>query len=187
MDPRIASQGISSYICKSSAGSHPFHIPIPIRIHHQALPGSYTLTLTTLRAHLYLASSDPRQSHQPEQGRRLCSYCCRVAPIALLSIVALVEVALDKQNHHCAHLHTHIYSFSTPSRVFFYFLNFLTLTLIRIPKTFLSTHRIYLLLYIIATETYSSTSPARCPTSLARRYPRARIALCRSATKQTSV
>ncbi|RKL08043.1 hypothetical protein BFJ71_g1949 [Fusarium oxysporum] len=54
-------------------------------------------------------------------------------------------------------------------------------------NTSLSPHRICLLLFTVAAETYSPKSSVRCPTSLARRYPRARIASYRAVTKQNSV
>lgn len=64
MDPRIIFKGFQATSASQAPGHTPFTSSIPIRIHYQALPGSYTLTSTTLRAHLYLALSDPRQSHR---------------------------------------------------------------------------------------------------------------------------
>jgi hypothetical protein len=68
MDPRIIFSRDYKLQLQVKRRVTPLSHPIPIRIHYQALPGSYTLTLTTLDAHLYLASFDPMQSHSVLAG-----------------------------------------------------------------------------------------------------------------------
>jgi hypothetical protein len=44
MDPRIIFKGFQATSASQAPGHTPFTSSIPIRIHYQALPGSYTLT-----------------------------------------------------------------------------------------------------------------------------------------------